>query len=207
MRRVLLLTAALAGCPAAAPMTEPPLPQKHPPLASVVDEVTATITRHASALPAPGRDRRRVDLDALAAIIEDFTGTAWIDGDGVSRWDSLRATLGVPDYLERTNEDLGAAPLFLKYLDDAARAVCAAAVSADLSASLPQRKLLRGPLEAPDVVIADMALRAHGRKLGAADIAAWRQLYDAVLASDGAALQAWTAVCVAMIRHPDFYSH
>jgi hypothetical protein len=202
---VLLFAAAgifLGGCEGA--LLQPPLPREHPPVA--IDEVDAATKAHLGVAPPSPREARRVDLDQLENIIEDFTGSRWVDSSESSRFFPLHATLGVADYVKRTHEDLSVSPLFQKYLDDASREVCQQAVDRDYAAAAPSRKLLRGALDDPNAVLSAMIFRAHGRRLGAPALSAWRQLYDAVSASEGEQA-AWVAVCVAAVRHPDFYSY
>jgi len=70
------------------------------------------------------RPLRRMHVDQLQASIERVTGgIRWTDGDD-DLLEELAGTLGRPDYLEVTHEDLEPGLVFQKFLDDAAIAVC-----------------------------------------------------------------------------------
>ncbi|MEZ4467376.1 MAG: hypothetical protein R3F43_23755 [bacterium] len=64
-------------------------------------------------------------------MIQASGGTGWTETRGateVDLFEELAATLGRPDYVQVTTEDLDPSALFLKFLDDAARSVCARTV-------------------------------------------------------------------------------
>lgn len=168
--------------------------------------------------PPPTRPRRRMDIDQLERSIARATGTAgWVAGNGDSRFASLRATLGVPDYIRRTAEDLTPSVVFQKFISDAARDVCTAAVFAEASGTA-ERVLLRH-VEPDDTLatnedgirdnLAHLILRFHGRVLASDDpqLDPWLEVVEAVQAEAEEPAVAWRTVCVGLLLHPAFLSY
>jgi hypothetical protein len=56
-----------------------------------------------------------------------------------------------------------------------------------------------------------LLLRFHGRWIdpGSAEVDLWRELYGAAHAAvdENQGWEAWRAVCVGLINHPDFYTY
>ena len=123
-----------------------------------------------------------------------------------SGFNRFSRALGEPDYAEVVDEDLDASPLYLKFLDDAARDACGKVLAADAQRS--DRTFLRyaGATDAPaSAAVARnlryLLLRFHGIHVAESDdgpIAPLRQL----LADSGAG--GWDAVCVALVTAPEF---
>lgn len=166
----------------------------------------------------PERPRRRMDVEQLDAAMRRATGgIGWDDGSGNPQFVRFRSTLGVPDYVASTGEDLEVSALFLKFLDDAARSTCdrliereedampaerVFLVHADLASALP------ADADAIDENLAHLLLRFHGRRVapGSRELAPWHQLFaDARAMSEDEPKTAWRTVCVALFDHPDFY--
>lgn len=171
---------------------------------------------------APARPRRRMNLDQLDASIRQATGgVGWTEVRGnveVNLFVELASTLGKPDFVQVTHEDLEPSALFQKFLDDAARSVCAATLAADAQRPAAERALLRFveadtvPAEARAAVTANLQYllrRFHGRNLRLDDpnLEAWRWQLEATVFSQVAPAAAWGAVCVALITHPHFYTY
>jgi hypothetical protein len=176
--------------------------------------------------PAPDegiRARRRMDIDQLNASIRAATGgQGWTEGTGDDEVDlfvELGPTLGVPDYLDRTNEDLTASLLFEKFLGDAARSVCAKVVGKELALPLEPRVLMvyvdveqtwdDAPAEV-ETNLRYLLLRYHGTSLDDDDVARlepWTWLFRSTVHASGSPAKGWEAVCVALITHPDFYTY
>jgi hypothetical protein len=108
--------------------------------------------------------------------------------------------------------------LFQKFLDDAARSVCAATVAADLARPQAERALTRYIEPGADPASARAAANAnlqyvlrrfHGRNLRLDDVNldAWRWQLEATVFSRVAPAEAWGAICVALITHPHFYTY
>ena len=145
MRRgfLLLLVFGLAGCPQPEPI--PPGPEPVLP----VTEGLQTLGDSELFPETPGPDegvraRRRMDIHQLSAALERATGgQQWTEEDGSVSLEALAATLGEPDHIEQTDRDLGPSMLFMKFLGDAARAVCEDMKDADLATPESERVLLR----------------------------------------------------------------
>ena len=161
---------------------------------------------------APSRARRRMDLDQLAASLVRVTdGIGWTvltRGEEVDQFEALSRTLGKPDFVEITTEDLEPSALFQKFLDDAARSVCAKVVDRDVG-RLPAMRLLAKPSETDEQTLMRLLLRFHGRwvEAGAPELESWQWLIQSATHVTGSPEEAWRAVCVALITHPDFYSY
>lgn len=177
----------------------------------------------------PGaRARKRMDLDQLNAALRSATGgIGWVENNN-DQLVALAATLGRPDFLTTTEEDLTPSPLFQKFLGDASRKVCTDLFAAEagradvdrvffVDAARDESSAALGPRL--DQNLARLLLRFHGRRTdseatrGALD--GWRFLFQSTERgaraggqTDAAAAEtAWTAVCVALLQHPDFYTY
>jgi hypothetical protein len=149
------------------------------------------------------RSRRRMDLDQLSAAIRQVTGgIGWTEVRGSTRVDLF--------------EDLSAT--LQKFLDDAARSVCAELVTADPRRDRGERTFFVAaePTDTvgarPDAVEAnlrELLVRFHGRSLAAGDpgLEPWRWLLRRLDHQGVAPDAAWTALCVALMTHPDFYTY
>jgi hypothetical protein len=173
----------------------------------------------APVVEAPSRARRRMDLEQLdAAFVAATGGLSWTE-NGVNQWQALAPTLGRPDFLTSTEEDLTPSLLFQKFLGDAARKTCSDLFTREASTPAPQRVFFVGL--APDERSAQLGarldanlqrllLRFHGRDTrqpgteGALD--GWRWLWLSVEHLESPRT-AWMATCVALIEHPDFYTY
>ena len=81
----------------------------------------------------PKRVRKRLNIDQLGnAILSATGGLKWVQDNDDDLLQTLAFTLGKPDYLEVTAEDLGSTVLFMKFLEDAAGSVCRQMVERDL---------------------------------------------------------------------------
>ncbi|MFO0708205.1 MAG: hypothetical protein U0353_00110 [Sandaracinus sp.] len=170
----------------------------------------------------PARARHRMDIDQLDASLFAATGLHWEVGS-TNQLTRFRATLGVPNYATSTHEDLEPSPLFLKFVDDAARSVCTRLLDAEsaegstdhvflVHADLEDR--LPADQEAIDQNLAMLLARYHSRVIepGSEELDPWRSLWSSSLAltrdmtsGEDDAETAWRTVCVALIDHPDFY--
>lgn len=161
---------------------------------------------------APTRQRRRMDLDQLSAsmrLVTDGIGwTARRGAEDVDQFVELASTLGKPDFVQITTEDLEPSALFQKFLDDAARSACDKVVARDVTRVAVPRLLAR-PDETEDETLQRLILRFHGRRLAAdaPDLEHWRWLIRSTTHVIGSVEEAWRGVCVALLTHPDFYSY
>ena len=213
---VLVVAMAAAGCesggvtPATEPVTRPVVPS-----GATVDPGTP-----GNLSPGQSRARRRMNIDQLDAAIRRATGDIGWDVNGQNQFTRFGPSLGKPDFLLRTREVLDPSPVFQKFLDDAARSVCARLVVEERGRPAEARVLFvkvppgrKDPSgvtpQAVDDNLRAVLLRFHGRKLAAdaPDLTGWRWLYQSALTVSGDAEKAWQTVCVGAITHPDFYSY
>lgn len=180
---------------------------------------------------APGRSFRRMDIDQLSASLSSVTGgLGWtelgpvedmygdVSEEEINLFEYLSLTLGKPDYLDSTVEDLAAGLLFQKFLDDASKSICSDLVEREEGLAAADRVLLV-TVEPdttlgsdPDAVaenISKALLRFHGRTIDPDDprIQPWSALFGDVTDVSGAPMEGWRAVCIALLTHPDFYSY
>jgi hypothetical protein len=164
------------------------------------------------------RNRTRMDLDQLDRALLDATGFQWVDpNSGDPMFEKLASTLGKPDYIQNTLEDLSPSLLFHKFLDDGARFVCTELMAAEAERVPGERIFLTAidpatPLSDADGInttLANALLRFHGRHVAPADSAldAWRWLLENTPSSDEELLLPWINVCAGLITHPDFYAY
>ena len=176
------------------------------------------------------RPRRRMTLDQLDTAIQQVSGgLIWSErrnNQDQNLFESLSSTLGKPDYIQRTSEDLSPSALFMKFLDDAARQVCNKRIEIDLNMIADPREeidtsiSLWGALSpeqtsSEDTVAIEQQLRAlvlrfHSRTLPEGEsprLAHWRWLFETASLVDHTPISGWRALCIALITHPDFYSY
>ena len=102
----------------------------------------------------PWRERRRMDVDQLEASLREVTGgIGWerMNGDGTVRTRYFREyadTLGMPDYINSSAEDLSVSLLFQKFLDDAARSACLAVLKGTREPTLAREAFAAAAREA-----------------------------------------------------------
>lgn len=169
---------------------------------------------------APARPFRRMNIDQLAASMEAVSGVAWTerqDGEDVALFDTLSGSLGKPDYLSSTHEELTPGLLFQKFLDDAAKDVCTTWAEAERSAPAAERTLLVHvePDDTlalnPDGVAKNVSaalLRFHGRVADPTDpvVEPWTLLFARGAEATGDPVGGWKLVCIGLFTHPDFYT-
>ncbi|HIA02031.1 MAG TPA: hypothetical protein EYN06_05735 [Myxococcales bacterium] len=169
---------------------------------------------------APLRNRRRMDIDQLDRSIQRVTGgIAWTLGNKkINQFGALAQTLGKPNFLDLTREDLDPSALFQKFLDDAARSVCAELVVHETEVVSSERVLMVhvSPQDTwesnPAGVnknLAYLLLRYHGRKVevDAAEMEQWRWLFRSAQLVAKQPVTAWRTVCVGLMTHPYFYTY
>jgi hypothetical protein len=153
------------------------------------------------------RIRKRLNIDQLGqAISAASRGIRWSQGNDDDLLSTLAFTLGKPDYFEVTNEDLGSTVLFMKFLEDAAGSVCRQMTERDLETG--SHDLIAASDETVPQIVS-LVLRFHHRNLAEdhPDIKQWIWLYETALRISESDTEAWRTVCVALIRHPDFYTY
>jgi hypothetical protein len=221
MQRPILL--ALVACAVACSS------EKKPSLV-VTDSVPALPVDHPSV---PGEPvSRRITRLSIAQLRNTFpvvfgndaagqpiTWTIPAGGKQVNGFDAFAGTLGVPDYSINTEEALDPSPLYLKFVDDAARDACEKALTADYGRSeRSARTLLRHvELTATELGVVEnlkyLKLRFHGVKASDNDVAPLKRLFSSVVEAAAAravppearAREGWRAVCVALATAPEFH--
>ena len=167
----------------------------------------------------------RRSLPKLFGLDADDKGITWMVGtnEGLTRFDD---PLGDPDFLDTTEQGLEPSPLYLKFMDDAARDVCNRALVADAAKEAQaDRVLLRhvdigDTAESAAAAVAEnmryLKLRFHGAYVAKGDDAAIAPLItlfsDATAAAAAAdppaaepASEGWRAVCVGLVLSPEFH--
>ena len=172
----------------------------------------------------PARALRRMDIDQLDESIFVATGLRWEVGT-TNQFTRFRSTLGVPNFSTSTHEDLDVSPLFLKFVDDAARSVCTRLLDQETAMGATGRVFLvhadaasRLPADqaAIDQNLRMLLARFHGRVIepGSDELTPWRGLWSSSLAltrdatsgaEDGET--AWRTVCVAVTAPPEIYTY
>ncbi len=169
-----------------------------------------------TAVVEPGRSRRRMNLDQLeSAFLRVSDGLNWTErrnGQDVSLFATLSATLGKPDFIQVTSEVLEPTALFQKFLDDAARQVCLKMVQRDGEQTNENGRVLLRNRQSDDTVqdhLITLVRRFHNRVLDdqSNDLAQWRWFVDSLNHVAENDQQVWHAVCVALFTHPDFYTY
>jgi hypothetical protein len=152
--------------------------------------------------------------DAAGRAITWNSGTASSPKVG---FDAYASTLGEADFVNRTEDDLDASPVYVKFMDDAARSACSQAIAADKAQSDPaQRTLMRFVSESDTPQtnsegfrknLTYLKLRFHGIKVTeGAPLEALEKLFvDASAKSKTPGVDGWRAVCVALLTAPEFH--
>ncbi|MSQ84926.1 MAG: hypothetical protein EXR77_18975 [Myxococcales bacterium] len=183
-------------------------------------------------VPPLSRSPRRLNADQLAASLpvvagndskqQAITWTVKVGGKDVPAINEggVGTTLGRPDYYQNTQESDDASPLYLKFVDDMARDVCAKMVAADLVQKNPMtRNLVRfsefsvwNDKTAVARNLRYLTLRFLGRKVADTDVASianLQDLYEKIAAAQAKDADrgkaAWQAVCVALLISPEFH--
>lgn len=170
----------------------------------------------------PTRTRKRMNVYQLDAAIKKVTGgIGWVEvrnGKEVDLFEELAATLGRPDYILTTHEDLTPSVLLEKFVGDAARSVCDTLSEKERDQSSEERVLityasLTDTWEKDPAAVEEnmryLLMRYHGAYVepGSSELNLWTWLFDATTMATGDPVKGWRAVCVALISHPDFYSN
>lgn len=216
--------------PSTPPVVRPtPTPTPEPSTPSVVDVPVTVGDPHGGVLrppdppvPAEPRARRRMDLDQLDAAIRGVSGgIGWVEMRGnteVNLFVDLAATLGRPDFIQRTEEDLIPTAMFQKFLDDAARSVCTELMRRDPDRDAGARTFfvdaepadtLSSNPQGVEQNLRGLLLRFHGQRIPAGDarLEPWTWFFRRAEHTGIAPEATWRALCVALITHPDFYMY
>ena len=165
------------------------------------------------------RQRRRMNIDQLEKSILQVTGgIGWTASNGTSNFQALSRTLGKPDYIDLTSEDLEPSALFQKFLDDAARQTCFKLAAKEQKITLDPKVLMveAGPKDSwakkPGKILNNLQqllLRFHGDDVAIDDpqMEQWAWLYESAEFISKDPVVAWRTVCVGLMLHPGFYTY
>jgi hypothetical protein len=197
----------------------PSLPVDHPPVDPSKVPVTAAVPQRLSV------QQLRQTFPVTMGSDQSGKAITWIDGKKPGL-DSNADTLGEADYIVLTEEMKEPSPLYLKFVDDAARSTCDQALATDWAIADPSGgTVLRhaGTADSStsnaagvDANLRYLKLRMHGVKVADDDttsIQPLRALFDdtvAAWAAGGTATDAhvkegWRVVCVALLTAPEFH--
>ena len=213
-----------AVAPAAASPNLQPVGALAPPLDFVAVEAERDSAGAVVVDPTPAasaRKLRRMSVKQLRRAIATVTdGGAWRDSRGRDQLGILEQTLGVPNYIDTTSEDLEASLVFQKFLGDGTRAVCDETVRNDLEMDAEDRVFLRHvepgwdwesatpeQRAAIDQNLAYLKLRITGHGPDSTDdpLERERWLFRSVTHGTGDPAKGWRAVCVGLMSSPEFY--
>lgn len=166
------------------------------------------------------RSPGRMSIEQLARSIPTVTGgIRWTEDFGAGPADMLEVlapTLGAPDYIRVTSENLEPTLIIAKFVQDAAFRICGRWVDRDRAAPLADRTLVRHEdwqSVDPALVKANLRrlqLRFYARKVAPDDEAPIADLYElftnasSTAPAGRGAQDGWTAVCIAMMTDPEF---
>ena len=160
-------------------------------------------------IPIQRRDYRRMNIFQLDKALLDLTGYSY-----QSLW-KARGPLGQPDYQEIINEVREPELFFQKFLQDAAHTNCELLLNAEALSAPNDRKFLKY-VDVEDTTetavkdnLAFLLLRYHGHRYSIEDdaIGEWYDLFNNIQQSTTDTQTTWKAICVTLIRHPDFYAY
>lgn len=171
--------------------------------------------------PGPTRPRRRMDVDQLDTALRQATGgigwTRTTNGVEENLFVTLSGTLGKPDFITTTQEDLEPSSLLQKFLGEAARAACARLADEESQGLRPPVLMTRASgsdtWESAPAAIEDnlvvLLRRFHSSPLVPSDpgFERWRWLYRSAEHVADDPIVAWRTVCVGLVTHPDFWTY
>lgn len=168
--------------------------------------------------PLVSREIGRMTIEQLARSIPIVTeGLRWTDdfGDGeVDLLALLAATLGAPDYVNVTDENLEPTLIIAKFMQDASNAICGRWVARDQGAATRSLVQHEGAWSARDeadvrVAIQRLQLRFYARQV-ALDSTRVDRLHTLFVNASSTAqagretADGWLAVCIALMTDPEF---
>ena len=158
-----------------------------------------------------GRRVRRMTADQFHRSLVIVTGQPWPE------FPEFAATMGRADYAEITEQGREISVTFDKFAHDAATYSCNAAVTADLAGG-PGVMLRHATVADRDIAtlranLSYLMVRVLGQEMGAEDsrMKIWTDLLladpaDGTLSNE-LMQERWTAVCIGLLTHPDFFTY
>ena len=171
-----------------------------------------------------GMERRagRMRIEQIKRSIEVVTGgLTWEEdfGNGPTRMlDALGPTMGEPDYLLVTEENMEPSLIVAKFMQDASHRICTKWVAAEVERPAAERTLVRhgGAFDSRDAADVKSALRTLNLRFFAhylpedgtkdADMAPLVELFDTAANTSVPGREArdgWLAVCIALMTDPE----
>jgi len=169
------------------------------------------------------RSAGRMQIAQLRRSIEVVTGgLTWEEdfGNGPVRMlDALGPTMGEPDYLLVTEENLEPSLIVAKFMQDASQRICTKWVAAETGKPAAERTLVRhgGAFDSREADLIKTALRTLQLRFfarfvseGAAGEAALAPLYELFETAASTSVpgrevrDGWLAVCIALMSDPEF---
>lgn len=170
--------------------------------------------------PALDRAAGRMTIEQLARSIPIITdGLRWTEDFGQGPTDMLEVlapTLGAPDYLRITEENLEPTLIIAKFLQDASQRICLRWVERDRALPVADRSLVGHEdwASTDDALVREnlrrLQLRFYARHIADAADAGLDPLHQlfgdaaSTAPADRAARDGWLAVCIAMMTDPEF---
>ena len=180
-------------------------------------------------VPPTSRGPRRLDVDQLMATVNAVANPETPNPDagpvtwGYSTSTSMLKTMGKPDFIYVTDEDLTPSTLYMKFAGDIANDVCGKMVS-----SVHRGEVIMKDVAATDTLESNpTAVKAHmrwlylkffGRYVPDSDDTTIQPLLtvfdsvvtaqkspDAGMSTTNAVVEGWRAVCIAAFTSPDFH--
>ncbi len=172
------------------------------------------------------RGARRLSVGQLRASLPIAMGktsagadVTWTSGGGTAYFTTFSRALGEADYLNITEENLEPSPLYMKFMDDAARDVCDKALVADFAKTDAAARTLLRHVALTDNLTTNEAgiernlrylkLRLHAVKIADGDSASLeglKKLFGAAAkANNHSVREGWRAVCIALLTAPEFH--
>jgi hypothetical protein len=171
-----------------------------------------------------GMERRagRMRIEQIKRSIEVVTGgLTWEEdfGNGPTRMlDALGPTMGEPDYLLVTEENMEPSLIVAKFMQDASHRICTKWVAAEVERPAAERTLVRhaGAFDSRDAADVKSALRTLNLRFFAhylpedgskdAEMAPLVELFDTAANTSVPGREArdgWLAVCIALMTDPE----
>ena len=159
-----------------------------------------------------GRPAKRLSIQHLEKIIPRlFDGITWQtvhrDGRKENLFKKFARSLGKADYVNLTENNTEATPLFLKFMDDMASNVCKQAVDKDLKTPDQTKRIIIRHERDIDTNLRFLRMKLHTVYVppnSQKGIKKLRALYDQVQTKTQNRNTAWQMVCITMLTDPAF---
>ena len=162
-----------------------PLPPEHPPIAG---------------LSIQSRGSRRMSVDQLSRSIEAFGN---LPAGSIVIPENLALSLGRPDYLQTTEENLDPTPLFMKFMMDLGGIICASLAADEASRPPVDRVFTRFADLEDNLRHAVLMTTGIDGAEATSYVERLTRVYNTARSSGGEA-RGYEAVCIALFTSPEF---